>query len=221
MIDSATDTDAIGSDSVACATNVQSCKPFKLETISGECVSKGRADLVTPLVTLVAAPVAKSSKSSIVATNTIHDVGHRIVSDSTGLTLHKDGLVTKAVPDGNMHRLPVVERSRVDDEMNCAVRLHRKAVMARVLKKMMLHRKRGHRPADTVDCDGCALQLTRTPTHRLKANAKRHGESRGLVAGIDYITGLPADNDGNAAAFGLVVASALVRRVSLLLGTNL
>ena len=83
-----------------------------------------------------------------------------------------------------------------------------KAVMARVLKKMMLHRKRGHRPADTVDCDGCALQLTRTPAaHTLKANAKRHGESRGLVAGIDYITGLPADNDGNTAVFGLVVAS--------------
>jgi hypothetical protein len=123
---------------------------------------------VTPLVTLVAAPVVKSS---IVATNPIHDAGYTIVSDSNGLTLHKDGLVTEAVPDGSMYRLPVVERSREDDEVNYAVCLHRKAVMARVLKKMIFHRKRGHRPADTVDCDGYALQLTQTPAHRLKADA--------------------------------------------------
>jgi hypothetical protein len=207
LIDSATDTDVIGSDSIAFATNVQPCDPFKLETISGICVSKQRADLATPLVTMLAAPIVKSSKSSIVAASTIHDAGYAIVSDSTGLTLHKDGIATEAVPDGNMYRLPVVERSRVDDEVNHAVRLHRKTIAARVLKKMILHRKRGHRPADPVDCDGCSLQLTRTPARRLKSDAKRHGESRGLVAGIDYVTGLPADNDGNTAVFGLVVAS--------------
>ena len=71
----------------------------------------------------------------------------------------------------------------------------------------MLHRKRGHRPADPIDCDGCGLQMTRKPATRLKPDAQRRGESRGHVAGVDYITGLPPDNDGNTAILGVVVAS--------------
>ena len=43
--------------------------------------------------------------------------------------------------------------------------------------------------------------------YRLKPDAKRHAESRGHVGGLDYITGLPPDNDGNTAVLGLVVAS--------------
>ena len=207
IIDTATDTDVIGSDSVACATNTQSCKPFEYETISGGGVSNERADLATPLVTMLAAPVVKTSRSSIMSASTIHDAGFTIVSNSDGLSLQKDGVATEAIPDGNMYRMPVVDRARVDDEVNHAVRLHKKTVMARILKKMILHRKRGHRPSDPVDCHGCALQLTRTPARRLKPEAKRKAESRGHVAGIDYITGLPPDNDGNTAVFGLVVAS--------------
>ena len=41
----------------------------------------------------------------------------------------------------------------------------------------------------------------------MKPDAKRHAESRGHVGGLDYITGLPPDNDGNTAVLGLVVAS--------------
>ena len=207
IIDTATDTDVIGSDSVACATNTQSCKPFEYETISGGGVSNERADLATPLVTMLAAPVVKTSRSSIMSASTIHDAGFTIVSNSDGLSLQKDGVATEAIPDGNMYRMPVVDRARVDDEVNHAVRLHKKTVMARILKKMILHRKRGHRPSDPTDCHGCALQLTRTPARRLKPEAKRRSESRGHVVGIDYITGLPPDNDGNTAVFGLVVAS--------------
>ena len=207
IIDTATDTDVIGSDSMAYATNAQSCTPFEYETISGGGVSNERADLATPLVTMLAAPIVKTSRSSIMSASTIHDAGFTMVSDSAGLSLHKDGLATEAIPDGNMYRMPVVDKARVDDEVNHAVRLHKKTVMARILKKMILHRKRGHRPADPVDCHGCALQLTRTPARRLKPEAKRTAESRGYVAGIDYITGLPPDNDGNTAVFGLVVAS--------------
>ena len=207
VIDSATDTDVIGNDSVACATNVQSCKPFEFETISGGGVSNTRADLSTPLVELTAAPIVKSSRTSIVSTDTIHSQGYAIVSDSTGMTLQKDGIAYEAVPDGNMHRLPVVDSGKIDAEINHAIALHRKTVMARTLRKMILHRKRGHRPADPDGCDGCGLQLTRKPARRLKPDAQRRAESRGHVGGIDYITGLPPDNDGNTAVIGLVIAS--------------
>ena len=103
------------------------------------------------------------------------------------MTLQKDGIAYEAVPDGNMHRLPVVDSAKIDAEVNHAITLHRKTVMARVLKKMILHRKRGHRPADPDGCDGCGLQLTRKPARRLKPDAQRRAESRGHVGGIDYI----------------------------------
>ena len=101
----------------------------------------------------------------------------------------------------------VVDSGKVDDEINLAVALHRKTIMTRTLKRMILHGKRGHRPASPEDCDGCAMQLTRKLAYRLKPDAKRHAKSRGHVDGLDYITGLPPGNDGNTAVLGLVVAS--------------
>ena len=79
--------------------------------------------------------------------------------------------------------------------------------MSRVLKQIIQHRKRGHRPADPDNCDGCGLNMARKPATRLKPTAQRHVESRGLVAGVDYVTGLPIDNDGNTAVLGVVIAS--------------
>ena len=207
VIDSATDLDIIGNNDLACAKNVQSCHPVEFATVSGNGVSKLRGDLSTPLVDLTAAPIVKSSPNSIVSTATVHDAGFTIVSSSEGMTLHKDGLVTEAVPSGNMYRLPVTKGGSVDDEVNFAVAQHRNKVMSRVLKKLLLHRKRGHRPADPVGCpDGCGMQLTRKPARKSKPNARRHGDTRGYVTGLDFITGLPPDNDGNTAALGLVVA---------------
>ena len=105
------------------------------------------------------------------------------------MTLQKDGVAHKAVPDGNT-RLPVLDTSKIDDEVNLAVALHRKTITSRILRKMIAHRKRGHRPADPEGCDGCGMQLTRKPAHILSPDAQRHGESRGHVDGLDYITGL-------------------------------
>ena len=121
--------------------------------------------------------------------------------------MHKDGVAYEAVPDGVMYRLPVVDEGKMDAEVNLAVALHKKTVMSRVLRQMIQHRKRGHRPADPDNCDGCGLNITRKPATRLKPNAQRHAEHRGLVAGVDYVTGLPVDNDGNTAVLGVVIAS--------------
>ena len=207
LIDSATDTDVIGTDSVKHATNVQTCKPFEFETISGGGVSNKRGDLVTPLLTMESAPIVDTARTSIVSTDTIHRKGFTIVSDVTGMSLHKDGVAYEAVPDGVMHRLPVADEGKTDASINLSVALHRKTVLDRVLRKMIQHRKRGHRPADPEDCDGCALNLVRKKANRLKPDAQRHSESRGLIAGVDYITGLPVDNDGNTAVLGVVIAS--------------
>ena len=207
MIDSATDTDVIGTDSVACATNVQTCEPLEFETISGGGVSNKRGDLSTPLLTMEAAPIVDTARTSIVSTDTVHRKGYTIVSDVSGMTLHKDGVAYEAVPDGVMYRLPVVDEGKMDAEVNLAVALHKKTVMSRVLRQMIQHRKRGHRPADPDNCDGCGLNITRKPATRLKPNAQRHAEHRGLVAGVDYVTGLPVDNDGNTAVLGVVIAS--------------
>ena len=49
--------------------------------------------------------------------------------------------------------------------------------------------------------------MNRKPATRLRPEAQRHGESRGFVAGLDYITGLPPDNDGNTAVLGMAIAS--------------
>ena len=209
IIDSATDTDVIGRDGVACATNIQTCTPFEYETISGGGVSNKRGDLVTPLLTIEAAPIVDTAQTSIVSTDTLHRNGFTVVSDIDGMTLHKNGVAREAVPDGVMYRLPTVDVEKIDDEVNLAIALHRKALMSRVLKRMIRHRKRGHRPADPDNCGGCGLNMNRKPATRLKPDAERHGESRGLVAsaGLDYITGLPADNDGNTAVLGMVIAS--------------
>lgn len=207
VIDSATDLDIISSSDLACAEDVQSCTPVEFSTVSGNGVSKQRADLHTPLVSLIAAPVVKSAPNSIVSTSTIHDAGFTVVSSSKGMTLHKDGTATEAVPSGNMYRLPVTEGSKVDAEVNFAVAQHRTKIMARVLKKLILHRKRGHRPTDPWGCpDECGLQLSRKPATKSKPSSRHQGDSRGYVTGLDYITGFPADNDGNTAALGLVVA---------------
>ena len=140
IIDTATDTDVIGTDSVACATNVQTCEPFEFETISGGGVSNKRGDLSTPLLTLEAAPIVDTAHTSIVSADTVHRNGISIVSSSEGMSLHKDGVACEAVPDGVMYRLPVVDVGKVDDEINLAVALHKKTVASRVLKRMILHR---------------------------------------------------------------------------------
>ena len=85
-----------------------------------------------------------------------------------------------------MYRLPVVDKGKTDAEINLAVVLHRKTVMSRVLKQIIQHRKRGHRPADPDNCNGCGLNMTRKPATRLKPTAQRHAKSRGLIAGVDY-----------------------------------
>jgi hypothetical protein len=51
------------------------------------------------------------------------------------------------------------------------------------------------------------MLLARRKAVRLSPTAERAGESRGYVAGLDYMTGLPPDNDGNTALLGMVVAS--------------
>jgi hypothetical protein len=188
VIDSATDLDIIGNNDLACAKNIQSCDPVEFLTASGKGVSKLRGDLSTPLVDLTAAPIVKSSSNSIVSTATVHDAGFTIVSSSKGMTLHKGGLVTEAVPSGGMYRLPVTKGDSVDAEVNYAVAQHRNKVMSRVLKKLLLHRKRGHRPADPVGCpDGCGMQLTRKPARKSKPNARRHGDARAYVIGLDSL----------------------------------
>ena len=135
LVDSATDTSVIGADSFACVTNIQSCEPFEMETISGTVVSKQRDDLKTPLLTILGAPIVVSSKTSIVANTACHDQGYTIVSDSNSMTLQKDGVSYEAVPDGNMYRLHVVDIGKIDDEVNHAVSLHRKTVLARASRR--------------------------------------------------------------------------------------
>ena len=66
LIDSATDTDIIGTDSVAHATNVQLCKPVEYQTISGGGVFNKRGDLQTPLLNWESAPVVSTARTSIV-----------------------------------------------------------------------------------------------------------------------------------------------------------
>jgi hypothetical protein len=87
LIDSATDTDIIGTDSVAHATNVESCKPVEYQTISGGGVFNKRGDLQTPLLNLESAPVVSIAHSSIVSSDTVHRNGYTIVSDVTGMSL--------------------------------------------------------------------------------------------------------------------------------------
>ena len=207
IIDTATGTDVIGADSVACATNIQVSTPFEFSTMAGTGVSKQRGDLSTPLIDIKSAPTVKAAATSLISATTIHDNGYTTVSDNSGMTLQRDGLAHEEVRDGNMFRLLVVEKAKIDAEVNLAVARHRKTIIARMLKKMIEHRKRAHRPTDPDGCDGCALQMSRKLARRLKPDARRHGEDRGLVVGMHYITGLPADNDGNIAAVGLAVAS--------------
>ena len=207
VIDSATDTDVIGSRDAKHATNVLEHEPFKYSTICGEGETKLRGDLETPLVTLRSAPIVMTSHDSIVSNSTLHGEGFIIVSSEKGTSLVKDGIAVSAVPNGKMYRLPVAARGRVDDEVNYAVALHHKSNLARVLKKLQLHRKRMHRPADLIDCDVCPMLMNRRKAERLSPSATRVGEERGYVAGLDYITGLPPDNDGNTAILGFVVAS--------------
>jgi hypothetical protein len=173
LIDSATDTDIIGTDSVAHATNIQSCKPVEYQTISGGGVFNKRGDLETPLLKMESAPVVSTARTSIVSSDTVHRNGYTIVSDVTGMSLHKDGVAYEAVPDGAMYRLPVVDKGKSDAEINLAVALHRKTIMSRVLKQIIQHRKRGHRPADPDNCDDCGLNMTRKPATRLKPTAQR------------------------------------------------
>ena len=101
----------------------------------------------------------------------------------------------------------MVDKGKTDAEIDLAVALHRKTIMSRVLKQIIQHRKRGHRPADPDNCDGCGLNMARKPATRLKPTAQRHVENRGLIAGVDYVIGLPVDNDGNTAVLGVVIAS--------------
>ena len=98
LIDSATDTDIIGTDSVAHATNVQSCEPVEYQTISGGGVFNKRGDLETPLLKLESAPVVSTARTSIVSSDTVHRNGYTIVSDVTGMSLHKDSVAYEAVP---------------------------------------------------------------------------------------------------------------------------
>ena len=207
VIDSATDSDIIGGKDAGHATNVSEHEPFMFQTICGEGETKLRGDLETPLVTLLSAPIVASSPNSIVSHETLHDNGFDIVSSKKGTTLHRSGVSFETVKSGKMFRLPVVGKERIDDEVNYSVALHHKASLARVLKKLQLHRKRMHRPSDPVDCDVCPMLLARRKAVRLSPTAERAGESRGYVAGLDYMTGLPPDNDGNTALLGLVVAS--------------
>ena len=51
--------------------------------------------------------------------------------------------------------------------------------------------------------------MARKPATRLKPTAQRHVESRGFIAGVDYVTRLQVDNDGNIVVLGVVNVTAM------------
>ena len=59
-----------------------------------------------------------------------------------------------------------------------------------------------HDPADPENCDDCAMAgITKQPSKQKEPNKYRNAEFDGLVVSVDFITGLPRDNDGNTCGF--------------------
>ena len=206
VIDSATDTDVIAGCDEKHAVNVSKVAEQSYGTVGGSAHTDKVGDLVTPLVTLHDAPVLPKAASSIVSHKSLFAAGFTVVSCSKFTALVRDNVAHLAVPDGNFCRLPTVPRRVVDAEINAAIAVGRKANMQREKLKILLHRKRSHRPKDPL-CDDCVQgQMVRAAAKRRGNSATHTGADRGLTGGLDFIVNLPPDNNGCVSALGLTVS---------------
>ena len=116
----------------------------------------------------------------------------------------KGDAVIECPAEGNMFMLPASNAKPARAaEMEIVAAKFKKFVQQRIRNQLLEH-NRTHNPTDAEECDSCKqASNTKEPSRRKELNQYRNAEFDGLVLTVDFITGMPRDNDGNTNAFNV------------------
>ena len=200
LIDNCTDVGVVTeSDSKKCS-NRRAVPPLIVSTVSGKSVSDVAADMPTVLGKHTGR-ILKTARRSLIALGSITEQGYTYVQQANSAGLIKGDAVIECPAEGNMFRLPTAntEPARAA-EMKIAAAKFKKFVQKRMRNQLLEH-NRTHNPTDAEECDSCKQALiTKEPSKRKEPNQYRNAEFDALVLTVEFISGLPRDNDGNTNA---------------------